>query len=186
MHKSSYNLMAYFVKKYVSKKSLVLDVGGSNVNGSYKKIIKKHKSKYQTLDWDKADYIVRGYDWSVVPEDHFDVVISGQTFEHDSYFWKSLENIKAVVKKEGIVIIIVPSSGGFHQYPVDCYRFYPDSALVFAEILNANVLEVMWNNKFAAAAINDPTSIDIRSIIFNHQFDTATGDLGMVFKIKSN
>lgn len=181
MHETSFNLMKYFIKKYLPQNLNILDFGGSHINGSYKDIVIEHNSIYKTLDWDNADYIVKGYDWSNVPENYFDAVISGQAFEHDLYFWKTFENIKRVVKKNGFVIVIVPTRGSFHQYPVDCYRFYPDSALVFAEILNADILEVVWNSDLAAHGMSNPIN---KKIIFKYQFSTPWGDLGMVFKIK--
>jgi SAM-dependent methyltransferase len=163
--------MKYFVDKHMPQNSIVLDFGGADVNGTYKDIITEHDSTYITLDWDNADYIVKGYDWKDVPKKHFDVVITGQAFEHDSYFWKSLENIKNACKDNGLVIIIVPSKGNYHTHPIDCYRFYPDSAKVFAEILNADILEIVWNS-------------DKSWKKFNKQDDTDWGDLGMVFKLK--
>jgi SAM-dependent methyltransferase len=180
MHKTSYDLMTYFVKKYLPQNSNVLDFGGSHINGSYKDIITTQNSIYETLDWDNADYVVKGYDWTNVPKKFFDAIISGQAFEHDLYFWKTLENINKTVKNDGLVIIIVPTKGDFHQYPVDCYRFYPDSALVFAELLNAEILEVIWNSDWAVKSNNSNN----KNIIFKHQFDTFWGDLGMVFKLK--
>lgn len=174
--------MEYFVKKYLLQNSIVLDFGGSNSYHSYKTIMDNHNSIYKTLDWDDADYVVKGYDWSSVPKKYFDAVISGQAFEHDLYFWKTTENIKNVIKKEGLVIIIVPTKGDYHQYPIDCYRFYPDSALVFADILNADIIEVIWNNILATTALRK-YGVENTSILFTHQFDTDWGDLGMVFKI---
>jgi SAM-dependent methyltransferase len=184
MHASSLKLMDFFFDSYVPDNSVVLDIGGSSNHESYKGIVLKYNSVYSSLDWNNADYIVEGYDWSKVPEKHFDVVISGQTFEHDPYFWKTLENIKRVVKQNGLVIIIVPSKCHFHQYPMDCYRFYPDSAVVFAEILNADIGKVIWNSEHAVKAINDKPSIDVKSIIFEHQEINEAGDLGMVFRMK--
>jgi len=176
MHQTSLDLMKYFVEKYLPENSDVLDFGGSHTHGSYKSIITQHNSTYKTLDWSNADYVVKGYDWSDVPKNHFDVVISGQAFEHDGYFWKTLENIKNVVKENGLVMIIVPSKGSFHQFPLDCYRYYPDSAIIFAEILNAEKVEVIWNNSMALLAPNSKS--------FTYQLDCTWGNLGMVFKLK--
>lgn len=175
--------MQYFVDLYLPKKSKVLDVGGVSINGSYASIIEQHDSVYKTLDWDEADYVVHGYDWKDVPTD-FDAIITGQTFEHDGYFWKTLENIKNTVKRGGLVIIIVPSKGRFHQYPLDCYRFNPDSAKVFAEILNAKIIQVVWNSETALDAEENASRGGDCKVCWNFQQDTKWGDLGMVFKIK--
>lgn len=186
MHASSLKLMEFFFDSYVSDNSVVLDIGGTYDHGNYRDIVLKYNSTYKSLDWSNADYIVEGYDWSGVPDKYFDVVISGQTFEHDPYFWKTLENIKRVIKPNGLVIIIVPSKCAFHQYPMDCYRFYPDSAIVFSEILNADIGKVIWNNEYAVQAFNERAigAAHVKSIIFEHQEANDAGDLGMIFRMK--
>ena len=63
----------------------------------------------------------------------------------------------------------MPSKGGYHKYPIDCYRFYPDSALVFAELMNADIIEVTWNNNLATGWVG---SVDNKLYISNYEFDT--------------
>ena len=58
----------------------------------------------------------------------FDVVISNSVFEHDTMFWLSFNELIRVLKPDGLLFITTPSNGPFHRYPVDCWRFYPDSA----------------------------------------------------------
>ena len=156
MHASSYKLMGEFIRKYLPSNITVLDVGGADVNGSYKPLIKANGCVYKTLDFDKADYNVKGYDWGGVPI--FGAVISGQTLEHDPYFWITLENISKVVIKPGWVFLIVPSKGKYHKHPIDCYRFYKDCNKAFADIMNMELIETVWNT------------------------GEYWGDLGMVFK----
>lgn len=166
MHPSSYKLMGEFVRKYLPAKTSVLDVGGADVNGSYKKIILDNGSTYKTLDWEKADFNVQGYDWSEVPV--FDAVISGQTLEHDPFFWKTLKNISRITNQW--VFIIVPSKGKYHKHPIDCYRFYKDADKAFAEIMGMELIESVWNTEktIYKKAPNLP--------------EKYWGDLGMVFK----
>lgn len=160
MHQSSFNTMQQMLLKHVPQHSRVLDVGATNNMWNYKEAVLANDCFYKTLDWSAgADYEVNSYDWNHIPKNEFDVVITGQAFEHDKYFWKTTENIKNLLSPGKIVIIIVPSCGHIHRYPVDCYRFYPDAAETFAEILNATILEV------------------------NHNTDSEWGDLAMVFQI---
>ena len=56
----------------------------------------------------------------------FDLVISGQAFEHIEFPWLTIREIERVLKPGGFAIIIAPSSGAEHRYPNDCWRFYPD------------------------------------------------------------
>ncbi len=161
MHQSSFNKMSQLLEKYVPSNVKVLDVGATNHIWNYKEAVLTNNDFYMTLDWGiGADYIVNSYDWDHIPKNMFDVVITGQAFEHDKFFWKTTENIKNILSPGSIVIIIVPSCGHIHRYPVDCYRFYPDSAETFAEILNADILEVDYNT------------------------ESEWGDLAMVFKLK--
>lgn len=153
MHQSSYVLMGKLFRLYIESGATVLDVGGANINGSYKQIVKDMQCDYKTLDFENADYIVKGYKWDI-PQ--FDVIISGQTLEHDPFFWRTLRNMAKTARK--YVIIIVPSKGNYHPYPVDCYRFMPDCDKAFAKIMNMKLIETVWNGS------------------------GDWGDLGMVFK----
>ncbi len=123
MHKESYRMMAE-LRTIIPVASSVLDVGGANVNGSYRQLF--NDCRYTSLDYANADIVVTGYEWPIA-DATFDAVISGQTFEHDGWFWVTMKNIARVLKPGGHAIIIAPAAGGVHRYPVDCYRFYPDS-----------------------------------------------------------
>lgn len=57
-----------------------------------------------------------------------DFVISSSCFEHCEFFWLSFLETIRVLKPDGIFYLNAPSNGDFHRYPVDCWRFFPDSA----------------------------------------------------------
>ncbi len=168
MHPSSYTLMGEFIRKYLPRNITVLDVGGADVNGSYKPLVEANGCIYKTLDHSGADYVVKDYNWLDVPI--FGAVISGQTLEHDPYFWKTLENISGCLIAPSWAFIIVPSKGKYHKHPIDCYRFYKDADKVFAEIMGMELIETVWNTdkNVYKQAPNLP--------------EKYWGDLGMVFK----
>ena len=56
-----------------------------------------------------------------------DIVVSSSCFEHSEMFWLAYLEIMRVLKPHGLFYLNVPSAGDFHRYPVDCWRFYPDS-----------------------------------------------------------
>jgi SAM-dependent methyltransferase len=58
----------------------------------------------------------------------FDYVISSSCFEHSEFFWILFLEIMRVLKPTGLFYLNAPSNGDFHRFPVDCWRFYPDSA----------------------------------------------------------
>ena len=138
MHETSMQRMGKFRKSYVLAGQSVLDVGGADVNGSYRKLFQD--CDYKTLDLEGADIIVDGWDWPI-DNDQFDVVISGQMLEHDKFFWLTLKNIARVLKPGGVVCLIAPMAWRVHRYPVDCWRFQPDASASFAEWMGMELVE---------------------------------------------
>lgn len=128
MHASSFELMRD-LRGCIPAGSRVLDVGGADVNGSYRQLFQD--CGYVSLDFARADIVVTGHEWPI-DDGAFDAVVSGQTLEHDERFWLTLQNIARVLCPGGHAILIVPSHGHIHRHPVDCYRFLPDSMRAFA------------------------------------------------------
>jgi SAM-dependent methyltransferase len=89
------------------------------------------------------------YNWKNIKSQQYDIVISGQVFEHVEYMWVTILEIARVLKDDGICCIIAPSSGNEHKYPVDCWRFYPDGFRALTKYAGLNKLEVytQWNKE---------------------------------------
>ena len=60
-------------------------------------------------------------------DDSVDVCMASSVFEHSEMFWVLFLEILRILKPDGLFYLNVPSNGWFHRYPVDCWRFYPDS-----------------------------------------------------------
>jgi SAM-dependent methyltransferase len=113
----------------------VLDIGSQDVNGSLKDVCPPGLA-YVGVDF------VPGKGVDVVLDDpyvlpfaseSFDAVVSSSCFEHSQFFWVLFLEILRVLKPAGLLYLNVPSNGLFHRYPVDCWRFYPDSGAALAE-----------------------------------------------------
>lgn len=114
----------------------VLDIGGADVNGSYRSLFGVMPCAYTTADIaddPSVDLVLDGSCELPFDDGAFDVVVSGQTFEHVGPFWKLFAEMMRVCSRDGIVVVIAPSTGFEHRYPVDCYRFLPDSYASLAE-----------------------------------------------------
>jgi SAM-dependent methyltransferase len=142
MHATSFEMMRKF-RKRVAPGSNVLDVGGADVNGTYRPLFED--CRYTSLDFANTDIVVTGYDWPIA-DATYDAVISGQALEHDPWFWVTMQNMARVTKPGGLVILVVPSAGPVHRYPVDCYRFLPDSADALARWAGLGVVERALDN----------------------------------------
>lgn len=145
--------MGEFVKKHLnpSQPLKILDVGSMEVNesGTYKPHFQKTPWLYMGCDLSagpNVDVVLENPYLFPFSDEYFDVVISGQAFEHIEFFWLTAKEIARVTKKWGLFCLIVPSAGQVHRFPVDCWRFYEDGLRSIAkwmwfEVLDASITE---------------------------------------------
>ena len=126
----------------------VLEIGSQDVNGSLREHCPKN---YEYIGVDFVD--VKGVDVVITDpysfpfdDEYFDIILSSSCFEHSEMFWLTYLDILRVLKPKGLFYLNVPSSGPFHRYPVDCWRFYPDAGgalITWAKRngINASLLE---------------------------------------------
>ncbi len=153
MHNGSILRMQWFIDHYASEiprnELKVLDVGSYDVNGSYKPLFNEPKYRYFGLDLEagpNVDIVLENpYNWDSIESDSFDIVISGQAFEHIEFFWKTMEEMTRVLKKDGLLCLIAPSGFAEHRYPVDCYRFLSDGMIALARYVGIEPLHVHTN-----------------------------------------
>jgi SAM-dependent methyltransferase len=131
-----------------SKETKVVEIGSQDVNGSLRSAAPS-EFEYVGVDFQVA----KGVD--IVLDDPYslpfdnesvDIVLSSSCFEHSEMFWLVFLEVMRILKPAGIFYLNAPSSGNFHRYPVDCWRFYPDSGRAMVSWgkrngLNAQLLE---------------------------------------------
>lgn len=154
MHQSSFFAMEKFKNKYLDINSSlkILDIGSFDSNKkpfNYGLLFKQNNWSYFGMDIRKGpnvDVVVSDiYSWDEIDTESYDVVVSGQAFEHMEFFWKALSEIKRILKTGGYCCIIVPSDGPVHRNPYDCFRFKEDGVKAFAKHMNFNILETYTN-----------------------------------------
>jgi len=134
MHPSALRNGELFFKAYgkgfpAEEKPTVIDIGSQDVNGSLRDVCPS-TFHYIGLDFQQARGVdlVLGDPYQLPFEsDSVDVAVSSSCFEHSEMFWLSFLEVLRVLKPHGLFYLNAPSAGGFHRYPVDCWRFYPDS-----------------------------------------------------------
>ena len=157
MHTTSLENMHKCYRRYVQSGALaareavtVLDIGGADVNGSFRPIFNDSKFRYLTAD------LVAGPEVSIALEDPYklplddgsiDLVLSGQMLEHCEFFWLSFAEMVRVLRPGGYIFLIAPSAGPIHRHPVDCYRFYPDAYRALAKYANCRLVEVWCDER---------------------------------------
>jgi SAM-dependent methyltransferase len=166
MHDSSYEKMEAFVRIHLTASRgtplEILDFGSQTVDDqprSYRDLFDDPSWTYSGLDIEagaNVDIVVAdAYDWTEIASDSIDVIVSGQAFEHVEYFWASMFEVVRVLKPGGVAVIIAPSNGVEHRYPVDCWRFYRDGFSAVARYADCEVVDVFtdWNRAMWADSV---------------------------------
>ena len=140
--------MKCFAEQYLSEgKWEVLDLGAASSQSNYPGYSTNfvdERFTYHGLDMSAGDNV------DIVPDDpnawpiadnSIDVVICGQMFEHDPFFWLTTAQIARVLRPGGYFCAIAPSSGPAHGFPIDCWRFYGDAGGAICSWVGLEMLE---------------------------------------------
>ena len=94
------------------------------------------------------------YSWEEIETHHYDVVISGQAFEHIEFFWVTMSEMVRILKPGGLICVIAPNGFPEHRFPVDCWRFFTDGLVSLARYTSLEVLHAHTNCTPATNPIN--------------------------------
>lgn len=143
--------MAVLVDRYLRDKSqlplTIIDIGSyqtDDLNSSYRTLFNNPGWVYQGVDISagpNVDIVLPSPYIFPIADNYADVIVSGQAFEHIEFFWLSWLEMVRVLKPGGYIMLIAPSRGAEHRYPVDCWRFYPDGFRALAKYGNVEVVE---------------------------------------------
>lgn len=143
MHKTAEENAKRFFNEYVYNNDTELKILeiGSYIGGFNIRSLNPKNSNYVGVDLSSGpgvDVVLN--DPYVLPFDDnsFDYVISSSCFEHIDFFWLSFNEIMRVLKPSGVFYLNAPSNGDFHRYPIDSWRFFPDSAHSLTKWANRN------------------------------------------------
>lgn len=161
MHESSLRHMRRMVQDHLPRERplQIIDIGSQDVNGSYRPLFVQDGWRYTGVDLApgrNVDVVLESPYRLPFPTGAIDVVVSGQAFEHIEYFWLTWQEIARCLKPGGLVLLIAPSRGPEHRYPVDCWRFYPDGYRALARMGGFEVIEVSTDWEPAPEADSAP------------------------------
>jgi SAM-dependent methyltransferase len=133
MHDTAMEFGAAFFSTYTKDASnlTIVDLGSQDVNGSLKSIVPKNNSYIgvDIVEGKGVDIVINDIYSLPFETDSVDVVVSSSCLEHSEFFWLLFNEALRILKPAGLLYINVPSNGLFHRYPIDCWRFYPDSGI---------------------------------------------------------
>lgn len=192
MHQTAMANAALFFQTYVpSGESIVIvEIGSQDVNGSIR-MVAPANAKYIGLDFSEGagvDVILDDPYKLPFEDGTVDVCVSSSVFEHSEMFWLLFLEILRILKPNGLFYLNAPSNGEFHRFPVDCWRFYPDSgnALVnwakrnsyspcMLESFVSNQVGDIWNDFVAVYVKDDKFSENFQARMLHHKVDFLNG-----------
>src|SRR5271155_971762 len=156
MHVSAFEKIRAFRNAYIAddgNRVRVLDVGSgcNKEDRSYRDLFPGPIFEYVGLDLEPGHNVdlVPGdpFAWIELAAESVDIVVSGQTFEHNPYFWITAAEIARVLVPGGLAAVVAPSTGRVHRFPLDCWRFYPDSWSSVCAYVGLDLLEGFTEGK---------------------------------------
>ena len=182
MHESALFYGKKFFEIYCAENSIsnpkVFEIGSQDINGSLRQVAPKN-TLYTGLDFIEGkavDIVIDDPYKFPLPNECADIVVSSSCFEHSEFFWLTFLEITRISKPGGLIYLNMPSNGMYHKYPIDAWRFYPDSGIALANwarlndqkitliesFVGARSEENVWND-FVAVLQKEPISRDANS-----------------------
>lgn len=131
MHPSALCHGKWFFHTYLTGPDLVVaEVGSRNVNGSLRQFATENIKSYTGFDFvagNGVDVVLADPYRLPLADESVDAVVCSSCLEHSEMFWLTFLEMLRVLRPAGLCYLNVPSNGQFHRFPVDCWRFYPDS-----------------------------------------------------------
>jgi SAM-dependent methyltransferase len=133
MHDTAMKNGKRFFDTYAKNKTglKIVDVGSLAVHGALRNVAPPNNT-YIGLDFADGpgvDVLIKDPYALPVEDNSVDIVVCSSVFEHSEFFWLVFNDIQRMLKPSGLLYLNVPSNGEVHRWPVDCWRFYPDSGL---------------------------------------------------------
>ena len=149
MHPNSILLFKEYAVPRFAAGLKVLEIGPDMIPSTYRKLVPIQEITWDTLDiFDSPQltYPKSGqYEFSI-PDNHYDIVLSGQVIEHVARIWRWMAELARVTKPGGQVITINPVSWPYHQSPIDCWRIYPEGMKALCEDSGLAVEKAFWGS----------------------------------------
>jgi len=174
MHDTALEHCSLFFKAYYQQSTglKIVEIGAQDVNGSLRAVAGPGNT-YIGVDFVEGADVVLTDPYSLpFDSDSVDVCLCSSCFEHSEFFWLLFNEIIRILKPQGLFFLNAPSNGEFHRYPVDCWRFFPDSGValqnwarrsgyktVLLESFMGRTKDDMWND-FICVFLKDEAHLE--------------------------
>ena len=149
MHTNSRLLFEKYALPLFQRGMKVLEIGPDSFPSAYQRLTGNLSLEWHTLDIynsPRLTYPNAGEYAFAIPDESYDVVLSGQVIEHVKKPWKWLPELARIARTGGFVITINPVSWEYHEAPVDCWRIYPEGMKALYEDSSLTVMLSRWES----------------------------------------
>ncbi len=129
MHRNSKLLFDRYAKDLFKSHLKVLEVGPDGHPSSFQRLVGDGTITWETIDLfssPQLTYVAKNEYEFPIPDETFDIVVSGQVIEHVRKVWRWIKELARVCKKGGQIVTVNPVNWPYHEAPVDCWRVYPE------------------------------------------------------------
>jgi len=142
MHGNTMLLFHRYAKPYFRPNSHVLEVGPGRPPSEIQLAVGDTSIRWETAGMESTfalTYLGSEYSYPV-ESDIADVVIATNVMEHVRKPWVWIRELGRICKPGGYVITINPVSWPYHEYPIDCWRAYPEGMKALYEDAHLQVV----------------------------------------------
>ena len=144
MHLNSELLFEKYSLGYFKDNMRVLEVGPAGIPSIYQKKVNNSTITWHTLDlyssYEGITFVSQEEYNYPIETGSYDLIVSGQVMEHVKKIWLWFDELKRIVKKDGIIIIVNPVSWPYHAIPVDCWRIFPEGMKALCDQCKLEIL----------------------------------------------
>ena len=128
MHGNTMLLFNRYAKSYFRPDTRVLEIGPGLPPSEVQRSVGDDSIRWETAGMESTfplTYIGTEYSYPI-ESDVADVVVATNVMEHVRKPWVWIRELARICKPGGYVITINPVSWPYHEYPIDCWRAYPE------------------------------------------------------------
>ncbi len=122
----------------------VLEVGPTTIPSEFKSDLPDVLWEYADIEKRENCHLVQPYIYPI--ENKYDIVFSANVLEHVPAPWRLMKEWARVTKPRGHVITIVPVSWPYHEWPMDCWRMFPEALKALHEEAGLITILTEWGS----------------------------------------
>ncbi len=166
MHENSRLLFTRFARSYFKPGLRVLEIGPDQFPSAFQIITQDMPLTWHTVDiaqHPKLTYIARDEYSFPIPDESYDIVVSGSVIEHVRKIWAWMKELSRICKTGGHIITVNPISWTYHPAPFDCWRIFPEGMKALYDDAGFDVLHSSFTSLEAPHARRDIPGISVES-----------------------